>query len=287
MHATVEKFLRPEAISKGVLAVKILSCLLVLVLLVLIAIEIISFTISSSLEQLSPGTATNSSVSIPTLAGQSDKDYTKIASINIFGQVEEKEPVKEVEGAPQTKLDFKLVGTFISSGSDPYAIVQEKKEQDAFLIGDTLFSKAKLVQIYNDRVEIDHNGNRESLFLEDLPTGRSSGDSSGGDEDSFTVDEDELDAALDNLPLLLQQARAVPYFKDGKAIGLRLFAIRKDSIFEKVGLKNGDILKEINGNSLADPSQALKLFEQLKDDREVNVKLERNKKARSFNYQIK
>jgi general secretion pathway protein C len=101
------------------------------------------------------------------------------------------------------------------------------------------------------------------------------------------VEEAELDKGLENLPLLLTQARAVPYFKEGRSIGLRLFAIKNGSLYEKIGLKNGDILKSINGNSLGDISQALKLFEQLKQERSINLVLEREKQDREFKYTIR
>ena len=86
---------------------------------------------------------------------------------------------------------------------------------------------------------------------------------------------------------MLTQARAVPYFKDGKSIGLRLFAIKSDSIFEKIGLKNADILKAVNGNSLADLTQAIKLFETLKKERSLSLTLERTNEEKEFKYEIR
>ena len=100
------------------------------------------------------------------------------------------------------------------------------------------------------------------------------------------VGEQELNKALENLPLLLTQARAVPYFKDGRPIGVRLYAIKPDSIFSKLGLQNGDILKSINGNNLDDFNQAVKLFEKLRDEKSIAVTLERNGTTREFKYQV-
>jgi general secretion pathway protein C len=103
----------------------------------------------------------------------------------------------------------------------------------------------------------------------------------------FTVEETELNDALSNLPVLISQVRAVPYFRDGQSIGMRLFALRRDSLWEKIGLKNGDILLAVNDNSLSDPSQALKIFEQLKSERSINVKLERNGSPTELRYNIR
>lgn len=189
---------------------------------------------------------------------------------------------------PPSPLMLSLIGTFLTEGQEPYAIIEDKKksDQDMFVLEQSIFNQATLKKIYQDRVEIERDGKIEILKLDELGgAGAGIVPSAGGDD--FVVDEAELDKGLENLPLLLTQARAVPYFKDGRAIGLRMFAIKTGSLYEKVGLRNGDILKNINGNSLGDISQALKLFEQLKQERSINLILERDKQDREFKYTIR
>ena len=79
----------------------------------------------------------------------------------------------------------------------------------------------------------------------------------------------------------------MPYFRDGKPAGLRLFAVKTGSLYEKLGLKNGDILKSINENSLSDLSQAMQLFERLKSERSIKITLERNSEDKEFNYEVR
>ena len=43
------------------------------------------------------------------------------------------------------------------------------------------------------------------------------------------------------------EARGVPYFRDGKQVGLRLFAIKQNGIVEASGLKNGDVILLLDG----------------------------------------
>lgn len=217
-------------------------------------------------------------------------DFQMVASKPLFGVIGEAQlaataaPVK-----PITKIPLSLIGTFISDGQDPYAIVEDKRKstQDVFNINDRLFGEATLKTIFRDRVEIERNGQIEILAIDDSPGAADSSSSSSASQDEFVVDEAELDRNLENLPLLLTQARAVPYFKEGKSVGLRMFAIKSGSMFEKIGLKNGDILKGINGNSMGDLSQAMKLFEQLKQERSITVVLERDRQDKEFKYQIR
>ena len=219
-----------------------------------------------------------------------EKEWKIIAQSSVFGPLGK--PVAPVASnlPPPSPLSLTLVGTFVTAGQEPYAIIEDKKKQnqDMFLLGQSIFDQAELKQIYQDRVEIERLGKIEILKLDEFGSSDASGP--GGvtaQGDDFTVDEAELDKGLENLPLLLTQARAVPYFKDGRSVGLRLFAIKTGSLYEKIGLKNGDILKAINGNSLADITQALKLFEQLKQERSINLVLERDKQDREFKYTIR
>lgn len=231
--------------------------------------------------------------------GKQAKPVTKVIGAeivekkNIFGPFAERTKPQvnkdSQPAAPAVPLD--LIGTFVTEGERPYAIIEErnKKLQDVFMIGDPVFEGGKLTKVFADRVEILRGGQVEVLTIDLGPTGPSSDGPSGPPSGGETIEvaSAEVDSALANLPLLMTQARAVPYFKDGQSIGLRLFAIRAGSLYEKIGLRNGDILKNINGSSLGDLSQALGIFQQLKDQRSLTVTLERNREERQFNYQIK
>ncbi len=227
----------------------------------------------------------------PTMTRETKTDFSVIARKNVFGEL----GAKSVPTPPPQKavnnISLGLIGTFITKGEAPYAIIEDTKKssQDVFLLKDKVFGDGILKAIYPDKVEIDRNGQIEVLTIDEGPAASQApvdGVANLG-QDTFSVDEAELDKALENLPLLLTQARAVPYFKDGKSVGLRLFAIRSGSLFEKIGLMNGDILKSINGNSLADFTQAMSLFQKLKEERSINITMERNNQDREFKYQIR
>jgi len=215
--------------------------------------------------------------------------FKLISSRNIFGKIETKTDDKNAnKKAPD--IELRLVATNVSKNGISLAIIEnkKKKKQDVFEIGEEVFDYAKLEQVTENEITLNKNGIIETLVLEE---GKSSSSKSGpasfeDGQTEFSVDESELENALSNLPKLLSQARAVPYFRNGKSIGMRLFAIRTGSLYEKIGLKNGDILTSVNENSLSDPTQALKLFEQLKTERESEVAIERNGSKVNLNYSI-
>lgn len=217
--------------------------------------------------------------------------FSIIKQRNIFGALAAVDPNLN-STAKQPEVELRLVATNVSSDGSSLAIIEDKKksEQDVFEIGETVFNYAKVKKITELEVRLDHNGVEEVLVLEEA-VGGSEGASGGvtslnNEQTEFQVDSNELDDALANLPRLLSQARAVPYFRNGQSIGVRLFAIRAGSLYEKIGLKNGDILTAVNDNSLSDPTQALKLFEQLKSERSIQVAVERNGSIINLRYSI-
>lgn len=272
-----------NAASMGVLAIS------AIILCVVIGRDILSkitatSKLDSQLASLGSKTTTGNSGSLSPAY-----DWNVIQDRKPFGVLGRiSAPAAAAPTPPPSPLMLSLIGTFLTQGQEPYAIIEDKKknEQEMFVIGDSVFSQATLKKIYLDRVEVERKGKLEVLRLDEIAGNAGAGIISTGSDD-FVIEEAELDKGLENLPLLLTQARAVPYFKDGRSIGLRLFAIKTGSLYEKVGLKNGDILKTINGNNLGDISQALKLFEQLKSERSIGLTLERDKQEREFKYTIR
>ncbi len=216
--------------------------------------------------------------------------FSSISASPIFGKIKNDAPVRTV--APASPLKLRLVAVNALSNGGRMAILEDtaKQDQDVFELNENVFGQGTLVAILADSVRVEHGGRIDTIVLQDAAPSSGGGGKTEAPSDNqtdFSVAEDELSAALANLPQLLSQARAVPYFRNGQSIGMRLFAIRSGSMYEKLGLKNGDIVLAVNENSLSDPAQALKLFEQLKNERSIDVKLERNSQTMNMHYTIR
>ncbi len=214
--------------------------------------------------------------------------YDVITSRNIFG-AKKAERAAAPSSAP---LTLRLVATHVGKDGNAFAIIEHTKKntQDVFDLASSsaVYDQGKLVQILDGSVKIERNGREETLILEESKTTPRTG---GGpviaaDQKEFSISETELSEEMANLPRLLSQARAVPYFRNGVSVGMRLFAIRRGSLYEKLGLKNGDIVKSVNNTSLADPAEALKIFEQLKSERDISVNVERMGEDSTLHYRI-
>jgi general secretion pathway protein C len=106
-------------------------------------------------------------------------------------------------------------------------------------------------------------------------------------EHNYEVQRQTVDSLLGNMSLLSRSARIVPEIRDGKAAGFRLFSVRPDGPFGKIGLQNGDVISSINGLEMTSPDKALEVYTKLKSASHLSVGLERNGQKINKEYNIR
>ena len=94
----------------------------------------------------------------------------------------------------------------------------------------------------------------------------------------------EVEKAFENFAGIVNQARVVPYMVNGAPQGFQIRKIVPGSIFERLGLSNGDIIKSVNGESLTTADKALRLFTVFRNEREINLEIERGSKPMVLSY---
>jgi general secretion pathway protein C len=257
---------------------------------------------------------------IPQVAAKPASYYASIHKRDIFNSAKP-EVAPPPEAAPQiTALKLKLWGVALHEGEDSYCIIQDEsnrsREQSLYRVNEEVEGTgARVKAVEWDRVILTRNGKDEILELKpaegDTRTaslGRGSGDNSplrgrsrGGamqrqipdehiqatGENEYLIDRSEVDNALENMSQLFTQIRAVPHFEGGESTGFRLFAIRSGSLFDKIGLKNGDIIQKINGNPMNDPSKAMQLLDELRNESSLSVEVIRNRQPQTLSYQFR
>ncbi len=228
--------------------------------------------------------------------------------------VEPSQPVVDMSAAPvKSGMRVKLLGTLIASQPEwSIASIQDMVQNTAatYMVGDQI-QGAQVLEIERKRVIILNNGRRE--FIDDQPgTGESfaaapapvvsspvaqapQGPQNNNlgqgiraiSENEYEVPRAEIDRTLANLNDVAMQARIVPAFKDGQAQGFKLFSIRPDSIYSKIGIQNGDVIKRINGFDLNSPEKALEIYGKLKEASRVDIEIERNGASMRKTYSVR
>lgn len=114
-------------------------------------------------------------------------------------------------------------------------------------------------------------------------------------EEGFSRRENEIEMAEDfrekmireDLPKILMQASAEPIIADGQIIGFILDQIEEKSIYQKAGLRDGDIITAINGIKLDDVTATIKLLHSLKTSKNIEFVLKRDHQNHTVNVNIK
>ncbi len=103
----------------------------------------------------------------------------------------------------------------------------------------------------------------------------------------WVLDRASLPASNRDLNRLLMQARAVPSMKQGRIVGFRITRISGGSLYEKVGLQNGDVLLRANMRKLNNPSKLFSLYQKMKKEGHISLLLSRNGQYQTFEYDIR
>ena len=106
------------------------------------------------------------------------------------------------------------------------------------------------------------------------------------DDHHWLVEARAIQFATKNLSSLLLQARAVPDFTGGHPDGFRMVNIQSGSLFQELGLAQGDVIRSINGLSMNDPQNFMKALSTLQSATNVQINLLRNGAPQTFDYQI-
>lgn len=223
-------------------------------------------------------------------------DYAVIFQRNLFGS----EPIVVEDPVARRALgDLVLRGTADLDGLG-FAIFEDSasERQGVFQVGDLVFDGPQLVAVEPRLATLLQAGRKIVIELtESTPTASTGSEEPSGQEDAggirkvgdnrYAVARAEVDHSIENLSTVVTQMRAVPYLKDGKSVGFRVFNIRSGSLFERMGLQNGDIIQAVNGTDLDDPSRALALLDEVQTADEIRVDLLRNDRPNTLTYSIR
>ena len=248
--------------------------------------------------------------------------YDSILRTNLFGtggyagQIETGNfsEVFEGEVTPKTSLKLELLGTFIlksranSAANKSIAVIKNmenskiKGYSEGQLVDLVTSEKVEVVKIDDCEVTIRRAegpelitcGNElKSVFAKsplsssarNKPSVKSKKPSASGvskvSEGSYQIERMMFEELLAEPSSLITEARIVP-----RDDGIKIFGVKSRSVFYKMGLRNGDIVHQINEVALNDVQNALSLFTDLRGQSEFTVDFTRKGKRKSNRYTV-
>jgi general secretion pathway protein C len=145
-------------------------------------------------------------------------------------------------------------------------IADNNAEQNVYVIGDSIGSGTTLHAVYAERVVLNENGALTNLRLpsefpagQSRPVRRATNVSRQATRSSNT--QNLQNVVTENLTKLSDVIRPTPYLVNGQQAGYRVYPGRNRQQFSALGLRPGDLIKDIDGQSLSDPTQAMQVFQ--------------------------
>jgi general secretion pathway protein C len=201
----------------------------------------------------------------------------------------------------RSPLHATLVGTAIAEPAR-YSLCQitnpDVNETQVYAIGER-YQGARIYGVQKDRVLLDHDGVNEYIDnnaaappnLGVMPMPQPAGPQASNDvrqlsENQYVISKSTINSALTDMSTLATQARIVPSFKNGVSNGFKLFSIVPDSLYAKIGVQNGDVIRRINGYEMNSPDKALEIYQKLRDASRIEIELERRGESLRKTYSI-
>ncbi len=227
---------------------------------------------------------------------------SKILERNLFGaqlagEVQiTLEDEEQSEPLTATKLPLRLLGTAAASREErSRAAIEDEKTKKHLVVGvgDPLegHRRVSVKAIERSRVILDNAGRPEELALhEDDPNARPRARPRRNARQARRSPRAQNASLNDRLKALggedgqgiskiLSSARIVPHYQDGEMLGMKVDSIKSDSVFERVGLENGDVITEVNGIVIDRLEATSAIFDEFASADEISVSATRGNEA--------
>jgi len=198
----------------------------------------------------------------------------------------------------QLKENIVLQAIYASSGQKGWIVIYENSTKKTHIL--TLGEKFKaylLDKIYNKYVIFTKNGQNYKLGLE------------GEEEDKYTIEKitstkqdkkdieyhdgsyvvkrDLVGQYTKNIDTVFKEIQIQEITKNGKIDGFKINGLSNKSIFKKLGLLKGDIIKQVNNIELKSYNDAFKIYNQMDKIDILNFQIIRNNQPMEIEYEIR
>lgn len=205
-----------------------------------------------------------------------------------------------LEAIPLSSLNLVLTGVLVTPAGSFAVISADGSPELPFGVGDEITAGVTLQAVYADRVLIRRGGATESLLLKDtsqaLPSGAilnpgiAAAPARPPNPDSvvqrrgprnFTVDRQQLTQQMQT-PEFLTQALMVP----NAGGGFLVREIQPGSVYEKLGLRVGDVITSVNGQAVNSVEDVMRLYAQFGTAANVQVDVRRAGRNETLVYNL-
>lgn len=224
--------------------------------------------------------------------------FKVIADKNLFGTTDktlaDKQALSQgLIGPSDLAAALEVRGTVAGEARYGFAVIEDKKQkkQKLYKVGD-IVSGAKVVRIMRNAVAFRIDDREQLLRVPEttekgvLPftaSGRAPSPEAGPGG-TIAINRSDIEGSLKDMGTMLSQAQLRPYFTAGKPDGFMISNIRGGSLYQKIGLVDGDIIQAFNERKLASGDNMVELYNQFKSSPGMSIKILRQGRQQNLNY---
>lgn len=285
------RFFSREDFRNVVMTVKYrdMFILMLITILVYLSVNIFYKVLNAKLVGFRAGTVVTENVSTGNISYKpSLYAYRVILERNLFRSIDKATGVRshvDIDELEPTTLKLVLLGTISTNDEFGYAVIEdtENKKQVLTREGDVV-ATATVIRIMRGMVVLRVDDKYEILRMKEGDQREENYKKTVTSQESIAVSKVEIDNAFKELNKTLSEIRIRPYFSSGEPDGFMVSRIKRESIFQKMGLRNGDVIQGVNNQPIGSADDMLVLYRGLKSGSEVTINIKRAGKKETLRY---
>jgi general secretion pathway protein C len=224
--------------------------------------------------------------------------YRVIPERNLFGTTNKTVEDKQAGAVQQDiALLIDLRGTVAGESKYGFAIIEEKgtRKQRLVKAGDVI-AGAKVVRIKRNAVDLLVENQERTLKMAEtkeapiLPPPAAVAAASPASPvptGPLVLSRNEVAAGLQDMGSMLRQAQVRPYFNAGNPDGFIISSIQSGSLYQKMGIIDGDIIQGVNNRAIRTADDMMELLNLIKSGSGMALSIKRRGNSETLNYQFR
>ncbi|MDO8722359.1 MAG: type II secretion system protein N [Syntrophales bacterium] len=223
--------------------------------------------------------------------------YAVIPQRNLFGSTDKaaadkKSEAAKPEGTPDLSTLLVVKGTVAGTGKDGFAVIEEKatNKQSLYKVG-SFVAGAKLIKITRNSVTFKIDNKEKVLMMMETqvapllpPRPVQQHAPSPSRSEPMVVNRNDVDASLKDMGAMMSQAQIRPYYTAGAPDGFMITNIRPGSLYEKLGLTEGDIIQGAGDRRLLTADDLTFLYNSMKAGSSLTLRIKRGGAEENLSY---
>jgi general secretion pathway protein C len=190
----------------------------------------------------------------------------------------------------QAMADIDLKGTVAGASSFGFIVVEERgsRKQKLYRLGDNIGSN-KLVRITRNTATLKSGEREITLRIKETIDGslvsrHGLPQRDEGSSRNIRLSQQAVAEKLSDLKTIMQNAVIRPFLNEGVQEGYIVSNIAPGSIYEKMGLRNGDIILDVNNEPIEGAGNLMELMNSLQTGSGIELNIRRNNNIETINY---